>query len=530
MAVQSYTIYLLKEEITSFEAARNPRKTTQAFPLRSDLPFRATLFVGEQYRKPPSWASSLQPFLQDPISSFFVAGVSAILLVAHEERIFAVSFGYGRNLLNGSCWVQDFGLRVTLNRVDPARLRSIDARTYEDLVLLAKKQTSRSAALNNFQLDIGRDLVSAVVGEPTDRTFFRKLAGADSLKLTTELRFSHLNDLLDELLVAYSDTRYRNNFEWIDHIKQVDATTKDQLDGLLISSLRQRNVDQMHLAPADIVEWETIDGFNYTWGPRSVKYLELDLGDYISILDDQLDTVTVDQLKRHKVRVWLSEGSQLVDRWSVYECIVWETEHDGRRYVILNGRWFEIDLNYSERVAAFVADASKDVLGLPDAIFGDDEQDYNETVASLDPSTFALLDRELFKPSAAASTIEFCDLLSNRGQFIHVKKRSSSATLSHLFSQGAVSCELFLQDPGLRAQVRSNLAEQTKPEHEALFPDTRPVPSAYEVVFVVISKEQQAWPPPLPFFSAVNFMHHASRIRNLDFSVKLQHVRQRQGP
>jgi uncharacterized protein (TIGR04141 family) len=449
-------------------------------------------------------------------------------VVSHENRIFAISFGYGKNLLAEACWIQDFGLKVTLNRVDPSKLRSIDAKTYEDLVLVTRKQTSRKSTVDSFQLDVGRDLVSAVAGEPSDTTFFKRVAGADSLKVATELPFSELDAVLTELLAAYKDTRYKQQFDWIDQIRQVDPAIKNELDNALLASLKEHRIENMHLAPADVVEWEEIDGFNFTGGGKTVRYLELELERYLEAVHSRLEALTVEQLKRHKVRVWLCESEQFQDRWSVYECIVWETELRDRKYVIFSGRWFEINLSYAEKVTAFVVDATSNALRLPDATFGMEERDYNENVASSNPNEFALLDRVTFKPSGASSSIEICDLLSARSHFIHVKKRSSSATLSHLFSQGGVSCDLFLQDPSLRAQVRKHLEEQGKQQHAELFPESRPVASSYEIVYVVISTQQDPWAPKLPFFSAVNFMHHASRIRNLNFSVKLQHVKQSQ--
>jgi uncharacterized protein (TIGR04141 family) len=116
--------------------------------------------------------------------------------------------------------------------------------------------------------------------------------------------------------------------------------------------------------------------------------------------------------------------------------------------------------------------------------------------------------------------------MSSTRQLVHVKKRSSSATLSHLFSQGSVSADVFLRDSVARRQVRAKLTALGKAAYVALIPTARPTPAQYEVIYAVITKDSTAWPPPLPFFSAVNLMHHANRIQNLGFRVSLQHVKQ----
>jgi uncharacterized protein (TIGR04141 family) len=49
------------------------------------------------------------------------------------------------------------------------------------------------------------------------------------------------------------------------------------------------------------------------------------------------------------------------------------------------------------------------------------------------------LDGVLVKPEEATTPIEFCDLLSSNKGLIYIKKKTRSATLSHLFAQGTVA-------------------------------------------------------------------------------------------
>lgn len=526
MKSRSFTICLLKETVTTFEAALDPDKKVDPYPLSDGLGFSGTLFVGQQNESVPDWVGLLNPFLQTPVARARSASISAVLLLKYDSRMFAVCFGYGKSLLSASVWVRDFGLRVTVNRVDPVKLRSVDTKTYEDLVVSTRKQTSRSSKVDSFELDVARDLVRGVTGDSADTTYFKRLTGSDSLTLTTELAFEDIGDLLDELLEAYSDVAYRKNFEWIDNIKDVDTTVKEQLDELLISELRDGDMQGMHLAPADVVEWGDIKGFNFTCGQKTAHYLELDLADYMAILGAKRADLSLDQLKRHKVRVLLEGAEELRDMWSVYDCFVWQASHYGKQYMFFDGRWFEVEQSYATRVADYVKSVSAVSIQLPEAKFGDDEGKYNETVAKSNPARFALLDRQTVRPGGAASPIEFCDLMSDSRHLIHVKKRSSSATLSHLFSQGSVSCDVFMQDPVARREVKAKLRKLKKKAHATLIPTQRPTPSDFEVVYAVLAKAGHNWPPRLPFFSAVNLMHHARRIQNLGFKVSLQHVKQ----
>jgi uncharacterized protein (TIGR04141 family) len=519
------TIFLLKDSIESPEDALDPDKPRTPIDLAESSSVAGTLFVGDQKRAVPDWVRMLNQFLVEPIGNVYSASISAVLIVYHEERYFALTFGSGRFLLDPRACVRDFGLKVTLNRVDPAKLRSMDSRVYDDLVVSTRKQLSRSGAVADFELDVGRALIRGVTGDANEGEIFKRLTGASALKMNTELPFSQLNEILEEVLSAYEDTSYQANFGWIDNIQEVDEASAEALDALLEAALLTPNAGGAYLAPADVVDWAEIDGFNYTGGNNSIEYSELSIAQYIAIHAGRGQSPDADALKRHRVRVRRDGQAPWRDEWAVYDCIVWETDLNGRKHVLFDGRWFAVEQQYATRVLAYVASISVDPGGLPDAVLGEDEGTYNASVQTSAPNSYALMDRVLFTPTGGGSSIEFCDLLSAGRQLIHVKKRSGSATLSHLFSQGSVAADLFLQDPGLRTAVRQSLTTAGKAVHAALIPTERPVSADFEVVYAVLVKQGQGvWPPALPFFSAVNLMHHASRVQNLGFRVSIRHV------
>lgn len=96
------------------------------------------------------------------------------------------------------------------------------------------------------------------------------------------------------------------------------------------------------------------------------------------------------------------------------------------------------------------------------------------------------------------SRIEFCDLIKGEKDFIHVKYYSGSQSMSHLFSQGFVSSELFISDSEFRQKVNEKL-----PVHIKL-PDHIPRPDAkiYKVVFAIATNKRI--PEELPLFSKIN--------------------------
>lgn len=491
--------------------------------------FTGKIFLAPQNRNQPDWFEFLNTGLNEPLPGRYSASISAVLVVKHADHLFAFTFGHaGRGMLTPGSFECDFGLKVVLNRVDVNLLRSVDTKNFEDVVLNTRKQTSRGSQLGAFGLDVSRDMLRAVVGEPADRTFFKRIAGSEAAVFTTELGFDDLGDICAELLDAYQATDYRTNFEWVDRVKEVrDTAITDALDGALLSTIQAGAPSAMHLAPADIVEWEEIEGFAFTGSGRTqvCTYPELTLRGYVDTLGAaKLAQLTVPAFKRHQVLVKYTGADVPVAKFSVYECVVWDTQHAGKRFALMDGRWFEIEEEFANRTI-LAANAlhvpGPFLIPAPAAL---SEGDYNDSVGAAD-ATYAVLDRKNIRTDEMATAIECCDLFSNNREFIHVKKRASSATLSHLFSQGSVAAELFMSSEAFRAKVKERLASDQKATHAALIPDGRPDPAAFRVTYAIIAThDAQGVPPPLPFFSAVNLVQHHQRLQRLGLATSLRYI------
>jgi len=524
--MNTFTVYQLKDNIPDPEAALDLNKRYRRIALNGDLGLPGTLFIGSQHRATPQWVNVLNPHLEEEIPSVYTASISAVLIVQYQDRFFALPFGYGRTLLMPHSWVRDFGLKVTLNKIDPKKIRSIDSKVYDDLVVSTRRQTSRSSNLGSFELDVNRALLRGVTGEADEHDIFSRITGSGPVRVTTDFGFDRLADVLDELVEGYADDAYQQHFPWVDNVKEVDPALNNELDEQLVAALAANDLGGAYLAAPEIVDWETIHRFSYSEG-GGVLYLELSLREYLAILEENDIPVSAEVLKRHRVRVQHDGSDELHDKWSVYECLVWETTSNQKRFVLLESIWFEIAANYAAEVSGYVDSISSTDIRFPNATLGQGEGAYNEAVEARDVHLYAMLDRKPFYASTAATSIEFCDLFSAAGHLIHVKKRTSSGTLSHLFAQGSVSSDLFLQDAQLRADIREKLMELNRPAHAALIPADRPRSGDYEVVYAIIAAPGQAgWPPPLPFFSSVNLMHHGRRVQNLGFALSLQYIRQ----
>ncbi len=520
------TIFLLKDDIPDPVVAIDRKKLRRTIALTGELGLPGTLFIGSQHRAIPQWVNMMNPLLVQEIPAVYTASISAVLIVQYQDRFFALTFGYGRTLLAPRWLVRDFGLRVTLNKVDPIKLRSVDSKIYDDIVVSTRRQTSQQSKVETFGLDISRALLRGVTGEVDEHDIFTRITGSTPVQVTTELAFTDLGEIISDVLEAYTDDVYQEHFPWVDNVREVDLAMHAELDQQLIDAINAEDLAGAYLSAPEIVDWERIHRFTYTHA-SDISYLELSLGDYLHVLEEHDVDIDIDVLKRHRVRVQYDGDDAFHDKWCIYECLVWETTLGNGRFVLLDGLWFEIAPHYAEAVSNYVTSITTHDIPFPNSVEGQGEDDYNSAVEAEDVHNLALLDRVTFTPTQATTPIEFCDLFSAGGHLIHVKKRSSSGTLSHLFSQGSVSSDLFLQDEQLRNAVRQKLNDLGKPALAALIPNDRPNSSEYEVVYAVIAPPVYgAWPPSLPFFSSVNLMHHAKRVQNLGFKVSLQYIQQ----
>jgi uncharacterized protein (TIGR04141 family) len=108
------------------------------------------------------------------------------------------------------------------------------------------------------------------------------------------------------------------------------------------------------------------------------------------------------------------------------------------------------------------------------------------------------------------SKIEFCDLYTQDGKLIHLKRYSGSSALSHLFNQGMNSAKVMKSDLDFVQKVNEELPASHR------LPIEQPInPRDYEVVFGIISATAEDLPDKLPFFSKISLMRAMEDIQRV---------------
>nr|WP_298140220.1 TIGR04141 family sporadically distributed protein [uncultured Pseudomonas sp.] len=438
--------------------------------------------------------------------------VGAVLIVRVSGAKFVLTFGSGFHLLQNELIERDFGLKVTLNSVDPDKLRSLDKASYDHNPLNSRTQSTREVDIFDLHIDSETEMLYAVTGVSKVDVFGSHVTGRDALTLVVAVCVDGLVDILKEALVRYKQ-KLPEKFEWVENISRVrDADSNQLLDYELDDALQNGNISSFWLGEPEVVDWESQIGYSFDMYPKTPRHVVLDLDDLFEYMKTKGVACNVDSLRSVSVHVNNNEYKD-VKSWSAYRCLYAELAVGGEQYILRNGIWYRVDKSFVERIDNYFSDLLMYEHAMP--IYSHDvEGDYNEYVCSIDKKFF-LMDKKNIKVGGVYDKIEFCDLVREWTDFVHVKYYRSSSTLSHLFAQGCVSAEVFVRDMEFREKLNIKLPSGLKLLDAKAMPDAR----NYQVVYAIATDKEI--PKFLPFFSKVTLKNSLRTLRSLGYTVKL---------
>jgi uncharacterized protein (TIGR04141 family) len=503
----SLTIYLLKAGLAEAQYLRSPNPADR-YEASFSGSLTGSLFLLPSKDNPPKWLSFLSPAVKD-LPTIFTKNASALLIVSLRQRIFAVSFGYGRKLLVPGTWEEDFGLKVTLNSVAKQRIRSVDRTSFDAIGQHGRIQASREADISEFGLDLEQDMIRAVTGKPTDVNLGHQLTGKDALHVILPIRIQNLPALFERYLVQYGKDTYKAQFPWIDQINEVKNPQRiEELNGILLDRLGKQEFSRLWLSIPEIIDWMAVEGFKYRTAESAATHSDVHIRDFLAEARPRSGPVTVEYLKRREVNAIGVDGAP-VESWPVYRCIYCEIEDKGEMCLLSNAKWYRVGEQFVDRINRSFRSMPQASITLPE-YREKSETAYNARVANESPADYALMDRKLIPCGGPYDTVEFCDLYGKTKKIVHVKRYTGgSAPLSHLFAQAVVSGTLFRRDNEFRGKVNTALPVSFRPVTNA------PLPREYEVVLGIVSKSKKSL--VLPFFSRVNLKNAAERLGDLGF-------------
>ena len=513
------SIYLIKDEY----ADKDEKILKGSRSVLAELEDIGTVYYAPSVVTVPKW---LDDFYCGKITNERIytsnARVALIARVTVEKDVvktFAITMGYGKNLLENDAVENDFGIKVVLNSISNKNLRKINKTNIGGNHKTSSEQLPLASEINEFGFDIENDLISAITGLSNDEKLTEgMMSGSDLLSLNAEVDITNLKSFLKIVYKKYCSTEYKKDFAWIDHIRRIK-------DMRLISKLEQRTVElikegspNIWMAVPDVIEWEYVKGFKYT---KEDFENDIDIAKVVASLNKEF--TDFNQLKNKQITAISNiDGESQYKAWKASKCLVGEVEVDGRAYCINNGYWYCIDNDFVRDVNdeyAMMPISDMDFMECPEGEIS--ENKYTTDFVKTKPDYMICMDKQNISHGGGHSKIELCDILTSDGKYIHIKPYSGSATLSHLFNQAVVSAELVLSDKEFVNKANEKIKKVTGKDEFLIKDGEHP-----KVILAIIS-EKNIDRPNIPFFSKVALRHTRRRLMAYNCSLEIKNIRKR---
>lgn len=502
---RSFSIYLLKPGYDHTNALEDDHGLNDEFAA-ADLPEGASLYVLDSAPYPPWWKGyfGLEANLTQVTKG-------ALVFFPVGERCFALSFGHVSHNLRETSYEYDFGLRVTLNSLDPRKLKSTD--TLDPGA--AKRQRTQlpiDSDLTLFDFDRDSTILRSLTGKVRDehKHLFRHATGASNLRISTVVPSAELLPLCEKLLQLYDGEEFKTAFPDIQNIAPVrDPSLIDDLNIRLLAALHAKDPD-LNITVPEIINYSDNLCITFAGAGSGLVYDDVYIGryyDYLETRDFDLADVDLQDLRRHAL-VLTDENGVAKDRYSIFRSLVFDTTLDaagGSTFHLCEGQWYRIDNDYIARLGTYL-DPLWMASDLP-AYNHPTEGAYNQAVAA-DDASVGCLDTQNVSPTGQTA-VEPCDLLALRGGtavMYHVKVSTLSNQLSHLFNQGINAIELLRLEPAAMEKLDALIQTKVGADTAQTLIDCVHGGKVRIVFGIVTRKDPAGLSSNLPLFSRISLM------------------------
>lgn len=498
--MSSFSIYLFKPEFNGENCFKEDADLGEIVDSPA-LPDGASLHVFDNPPKQPWWRS----YFEIP-KSLPQTLKGAILILPVDDRTFCLTFGQVAHKLLDASFEYDFGIQVTLNCLDPKKIKNTDT-LMPASSMRQRTQVSSDTELANFDFDRNSTIVKSLTGKVRDeyKDLIKSATGAAHLRISTDVVAEELSEICEQLLGLYQSEDYKEHFAELRSIVPIhDPLVVDRLNANLLEAVRDN--DGVGIMIPEVVDYQDAVSIRFK-GARG-RYIceDIQLSKYQEYLQQQdvdVGQIDVDTLKKHSLHLCDENGSARGKSYSIFKSLIFDTQIDGDDavYHLSEGGWYRFDAEFTARISSFLDPLFVDQI-LPD-YYGGGEGHYNETSANLPFQV--CLDRKNISPSGQRQ-VEPCDiaeLSENDLTLIHVKRSTQSASLSHLFNQGINSLDLLRSVSESAAKLEELIAEEV---HDNMDDWSKQISSQnYAIRFAIIThKNPERKSVNLPLFSRIS--------------------------
>lgn len=503
---RNFSVYLLKRGFNADNALKDENNLTRLTEDETNIPEGGVMYFGQSPIKQPWW-KEYWGINQDLKQS----SAGAIVFLPVNDRWFAITFGSSYHNLKEKSYEYDFGIRTTLNSLDPEKIKSTDLLVPET----AKRQRIQipnAANLTYFDFNKDESIVKRLTGAVKEEyaDLIRNATGSSNLRFATVCEPDELIDLCSRLLEIYIRRDYEETFPDLQNITPVK-------DPELIASLEAKLFDEyqacspsLTLAIPEIIDYATNFKVRYRGASRmSEEYDDVFIGNYRNYLTERgVKIDNVELFNKHTLNVYDENGQQL-HSYSIYKSLLFDCQLNGRTYHLCEGAWYEINSDFIAKIKIeldpIFIDAHEVLCECNQKLEGD----YNNNATNLASEELeaCCLDKKSISPHGE-KPVEPCDIIALKDDYaelMHNKISTRSSLLSHLFNQGVNSAMLLLRS----TEAKEKLKGLVESEYLKGLIDN----DKYHVTYGIISnKRHDMKSDSLPIFSRISLLRC---VRNL---------------
>jgi uncharacterized protein (TIGR04141 family) len=521
---RSFSIFLLKEGVAPADALKEDN-ALQAGVASDHLPEGASLYVLDSMPRQPWWKAYF-----GVQKELWQASKGALVFLPAGGRWFVLCFGHVYHNLKDTSYEYDFGLRVTLNCVDPDKLKSTDILEPSG----AKRQRTQLPTVGDltfFDVDADSTILKSLTGKvkKAHEEVFKHATGSSNIRISSSASPAELVDLCDKLLTLYGEDTYKTSFPDIQNISPVrDPTVIAQLDKKLVEAFHGKD-ESLSLSVPKIIDYG--DGLWGTFtGARTGKvYDDIFIDRYYEYLNDatvDLTTLGIDDLKKHQLVLTNEDGSTVRDRESILKCFIFDTilDGDGQTYHLCEGNWYLIDSDYVAKLSTFLDPLCKD-SALPTFDHAN-EGSYNIAAANASASRICMDMKNIAPPKQ--KQVEPCDiyeLADGKAVLHHIKISTLSGQLSHLFNQGTNSVNLLRSESASMEKILELVAAGVDEASKDQFQQPLKADQLKVVFGIITHKDKAAKSLNLPLFSRISLMRCMKELKRMGIEAEFGFIK-----
>jgi len=521
----THSIYLIKRYFAERGEYLQDIESCKQYTIPISGNLNANVYLKIVPSKDHSW-SRLLPIEVSGIdwSKYRTRSLYGLLLIEIDDRLFALTSGFGRYLLHPFSIENRFGFKAVLNSVDPQTIQQLSKITLSQNPKRSIEQVTKGINLSQFGIDGFTDLVQRVKGQSKIEDLGLTLDGENALKISVAHELYQLPNLLKECLDFYSSNQYKRHFPEIDNLAQVkDKQQKsflsDELESQLnkelelVSSGKELSGDIWASIP-EIVFDDDFECYTYKNSKDALRYYDIELKNifeecYLKKDKTKKRNVTISSLIHDEIYIRKADGT-IYPKWRALNCINAIIEQGQEKYFFLEGKWFRASSSYIDSLDQKINRIPSSNLNFDDWPQHVLEKDYLESRPLINHENYVILDRDNIHIEGQ-SPIEPCDIYTQNKKLIHLKRYGSSSVLGHLFNQGFVSGDLLINSVEFKKKFNDKLEDKYKINEVN--------PSEFTIAYVIGTKYPNDL--KLPLFSKITLTKAYDELRKKGFNVTL---------